>query len=344
MRIRAPLAIALLLGVLAVVFPTLSVSLVTGQPFPRRDALIGILMGISVLFGDFSKISPKDIWAIQLMRWQQPIFGELGSNFFLRRTMPSSVFNAPAEEFRVDERTSVYVSQGCRGKPLVFYVHGGGTVIGDARDTLFYYFSQQFCVYSVEYPLAPEFPYPHAVNHTYSALVYASDHAFKVSGADSSNGITLVGISGGGLIAGAVMHKALEARHPRIKRQILLVPMLSPSLATWSYLSNFRLHILDGLSLTFFWSMYLVNIPPHRCAKDRFCSPLAAEKEDVRNMPPTTIFVGSHDALRAEGEAYAQELQQAGVKAEVILLPGSHLCLLFPEHMAIVTGKIVSDA
>jgi acetyl esterase len=232
-----------------------------------------------------------------------------------------------------DNVTLIKISNGVvREKIIVIWFHGGGMVFGSAQDYMIAYelASRGWLVLSVEYALAPEYPYPKGVMDGVSAVEWVKMNI----GNDKLHGVNrfiLSGISAGGLMTTAVTHKLLLMERSNNKQQpwlpILTVP-ISPTytpLPLQSYLENWETHLLPARRMTWYWNMYMGknNLDGLvSCVSDPICSPLAPM--NLHGMPPTLIFYGTKDVLTTETQIYIDLLKKHACDVKVIILSGSH--------------------
>jgi acetyl esterase len=200
---------------------------------------------------------------------------------------------------------------------LVFY-HGGGFVIGDldTHDDLCRCLANgSGCrVVSVGYRLAPEHPFPAAVEDAYAAAKWVSDHAadFGIAGE-----IAVGGDSAGGNLAAVVCQRA-KADGPKIAFQLLIYPVTQLGQAELpSMRENAEGYFLERRSMDWFTRMYCPDAA-HR--SDPRLSPLLAK--DLSGLPPAYVVTAGFDPLRDEGKAYADKLDAAGVPVTHVHYPG----------------------
>jgi acetyl esterase len=140
-------------------------------------------------------------------------------------------------------------------------------------------------VLSVDYRLAPEAPYPAAVDDLVRALEWLGGRRIAVGG-DS---------------AGGYLAAMLARRFPeRVSGQVLICPALDPAMA-YPDLDDYGLHRDE---MRFFWDAFTPN------GLDPAANPLLF---DPAGMPPAVVITAELDVLRDEGERYAYRLQAAGV-------------------------------
>lgn len=205
-------------------------------------------------------------------------------------------------------------------RPVIIYYHGGGWVMGDldSHDNICRSLAKKTggIVVSVGYRLAPEYPFPAAVDDAYAALGWVSEKALFLGG-DPAHIVT-AGDSAGANLAAAIGLAARDRNGPSICGQVLAYPVTD--LSTFdrpSYRDFSQGYYLTRLYMEEFRKRYLPNI------EDRFnphASPLLAS--NLGNLPPTLVITAGFDVLRDEGEAFAERLRVAGVPVVASHYPG----------------------
>jgi acetyl esterase/lipase len=202
------------------------------------------------------------------------------------------------------------------GAPVLVYAHGGGWATGSVetvdRQCRRVANRSGCAVLSVDYRLAPEHPFPAAIEDVQAALGWLRDVPSEV-GVDGTR-IAIGGDSAGGHLATVVARRERDAGRP-LAYQILIYPVVDPSRSSASYRSLGR-YGLDAETMALFWAMF---VPPGVDDADPDVSPLAA---DLAGMPPTLILTAEFDVLRDEGEAYGDALVAAGVPTVVVRYQG----------------------
>jgi acetyl esterase len=168
-------------------------------------------------------------------------------------------------------------------------------------------------VLSVDYRLAPEHPFPAALDDTLAAVRWAAGEGASVGG-DASR-LAVAGDSAGGQLA-AVAARLLREDVP-LRLQALVYPVTDAGLNTPSYRAFGTGHGLTAAGMERFWRFYLDG----HDGTDPDVAPLRAG--DLAGVAPAWILTASHDVLRDEGEAYAQALQEAGVPVTLRRWPGT---------------------
>ena len=201
--------------------------------------------------------------------------------------------------------------------PLFVLLHGGGWVIGDldTADNMARFICKRavFAVLSVDYRLAPEHPFPAAVDDSFAAVCWAAEHAPELHG--DANRIVVGGDSAGGSLSAVVSQLAHQMCAPRLAGQVLFYPGTdSSSLDTSSYREFGEKSLgLPKRDVEWFLDQYV----PHRPDRlNPLVSPLLAA--DVHGLAPALVVTAEYDVLRDEGEAYARRLEQAGVKVRLM--------------------------
>lgn len=205
--------------------------------------------------------------------------------------------------------------------PVIYFIHGGGMMLCDFRsgidDKIEWADKFGTAVVSVDYRLAPENPHPAPVHDCYAGLTWLAENGESI-GADPSK-IVVVGESGGGGLAAAVTLLARDRQAPAIHGQMLICPMLDDrndslsgwqmtGLGSWSRISN-----ATGWTALLGDARGTDDVSP-------YASP--ARADDLSNLPPTFIDVGSAETFRDEDIEYANRIWAAGGQAELHVWPG----------------------
>ncbi|WP_329572073.1 alpha/beta hydrolase [Kitasatospora sp. NBC_01266] len=207
--------------------------------------------------------------------------------------------------------------------PLLYYLHGGGMIMGNAWSVLPRVLREwalplRLAVISVEYRLAPQARYPGPVEDCYAGLVWAADHAAAL-GLDADR-VILAGKSAGGGLAAALALLTRDRGGPVPIGQLLLSPMLDDRNDTFSSHQLAGRDTWDRTSNTTAWQAALgdrygaADLPPYAAP---------ARATDLSGLPPAYLEVGSAETLRDEAVAYANAIWQAGGEAELHVWPGA---------------------
>jgi acetyl esterase len=238
-------------------------------------------------------------------------------------------------------------------RPTLVFFHGGGFVMGDldTHDNQ----CRRLCheldavVVSVEYRLAPEHPFPAAVEDALAATRWVADRLARLGG--DPDRLAVAGDSAGGNLATGVAQAwpdEVAAGRPALAAQLLLYPVVDlvdddgkryPSRAEYA-----EIGLLTGDELRWFGDHYVgdrefettsspaveptVTSPDDREAGNRAVDAVEGDVVDRRDprlsplygrlegLPPTLIVTAEVDPLRDEGEVYAAALRDAGVEVE----------------------------
>ncbi|MEV5940061.1 alpha/beta hydrolase [Streptomyces sp. NPDC051994] len=207
--------------------------------------------------------------------------------------------------------------------PLLYYMHGGGMIMGNAWSVLprllrEWALALELAVISVEYRLAPHARYPGPVEDCYAGFVWAAAHAAEL-GVDADR-VVIGGKSAGGGLAAALALLVRDRGGPRAIGQLLLSPMLDDRSDTFSARQMAGVDTWDRTSNTTAWQALLgdrygaADLPPYAAP---------ARATDLSRLPPAYIEVGSAETFRDEGVAYANAIWQAGGQAELHVWPGA---------------------
>jgi acetyl esterase len=218
----------------------------------------------------------------------------------------------------------VFTPPGAGPHPALLHFHGGGFVLGTI-DSLFndakcaHICNAAGCVVvTVEYRLAPEFPFPTAPEDCYAALLWTTENADRL-GIDAAR-IAVGGESAGGNLAAVVALMTRDRNGPPLALQLLEVPVtdMSDGAAGHPSVSLFgEGYGLDRRHMDEFSRTYLTNPAD---GSNPYASPLLAD--DLAGVAPAHVLTGEYDILRDSGEAYARRLENAGVRTTLHRQPG----------------------
>ena len=205
--------------------------------------------------------------------------------------------------------------------PAVYFVHGGGMVMGDNRsgvmEALDWADALELAVVSVEYRLAPENPHPAPVQDCWAGLLWTVEHATEL-GIDPAR-VIVAGQSAGGGLAAALALLARDHDGPALAGQLLMCPMLDDRNNSPSAVQMVGQGVWDRTANDTGWTALL---GASRGGPD--VSPYAAPARatDLSGLPPAFIDVGSAETFRDEDVAHAGRIWQAGGRAELHVWPG----------------------
>jgi acetyl esterase len=203
----------------------------------------------------------------------------------------------------------IYRPRGAVGAlPLVVNFHGGGWTIGslDSADWLCSHVAvgTRAVVVSVDYRLAPEHPFPAAVDDAVAAARWAAAHLGELGGDDR---LAVAGDSAGGNLA-AVVAQQLHADGTPVTAQFLIYPAVDSAGEYPSRVENAKGYFLEQPTMDWFYGHYAGGWDD---PADPRLSPLRAA--DLSGLAPALVVTAEFDPLRDEGEAYAEALRAAGV-------------------------------
>jgi len=259
-------------------------------------------------------------------QWRLPI-EEVRASF--RALWSPSMTGALVEIAGVEDRTldteagavraRVFTPTADGPRPIMMYFHGGGYVKGGVIET------DAFCrrlagttgdvVVSVDYRLAPEHPYPAALDDAYHSSLWAYENAGALGGTKGS--FSVCGESAGGNLAAVICLLARSSAEIEISRQILLQPVVDFTLSFPSIDMPASECLVPREDLAWYYEEYY---GPDADTKDFRVSPIFAD--DLSGLPPALIITAEHDTLRDEAKAYADRLESSGVPTKYSYYPG----------------------
>ncbi len=200
---------------------------------------------------------------------------------------------------------------GLENRPLIVYFHGGGWTIGDL-DTCdsvcrFLALNVPATVLSVDYRLAPEHPFPAAVDDAWAAFLWAAVDNSRL-GVDPAR-IAVAGDSAGGNLAATVGLRARDEGGPHPALQVLLYPITDAVGGQRSRDEFAKGFLLSRTDMDWFERHYL---PPGVDRSDPRVSVLRSP--NLSGLPPAYVATAGFDPLRDEGEDYAAQMREAGVQ------------------------------
>jgi acetyl esterase len=216
-------------------------------------------------------------------------------------------------------RARMYRPGGGAGLPVLVYYFGGGWSLGtlDAGEGVCRMLANAVgCVtIAVEYRLAPEHPFPAAVEDCYAGAAWAAAHAGELGG--DATRLAVGGDSSGGNLAAAVALLSRDRGGPAITHQLLVYPNTDYQADTPSMRELNDEYFFNPASVRWYWGMYLATPED---GTNPLASPLRAD--DLSGLPAATVITAEYDPLRDEADAYAARLRADGVPAEIIRYTG----------------------
>ncbi|MFN8050676.1 MAG: alpha/beta hydrolase [Acidimicrobiales bacterium] len=210
-------------------------------------------------------------------------------------------------------------SGGAGPHAALLWIHGGGYVIGNAaqEDAFCRFVSRRLgiVVASVEYRLAPEHPFPAPLHDCHDALV-------ALAGRDDVDRSRIVvgGASAGGGLAAGLAALAVERGEVAPILQLLSYPMLDDRTVLRTGIDERHFRLWNNRSNRFGWESYLGREPG---SSDVPGLAAPARLDDLADLPPAWIGVGTLDLFHDEDLAYAARLRLAGVPCEVTVVDGA---------------------
>jgi len=214
----------------------------------------------------------------------------------------------------------IYTPPGEGPFPVVAWIHGGGFWMGDELamwDGTCSRLAKQVgaVVASIGYRLAPEHPFPAAVEDSFAGLRFVAAHAGEWRG-DASR-LAVMGGSAGGNLAAVMAQRARDEGGPALAYQVLIVPAVTADDGATESRRMFAAgYGLDGVS-----DMVAAYLPNPADRTLAWASPLLAER--FEGLPRALILTAEFDPLRDEGELYAERLRAAGVEVTLQRMPGA---------------------
>jgi acetyl esterase/lipase len=239
----------------------------------------------------------------------------------------------------------IYRCGEVRRAPVVVYCHAGGFALGnldtDHRQCVELARRAGCAVVSVHYRLAPEHPYPAALDDAIAVLNWVVTNAAELD-VDAAR-LAVAGSSAGGALAACLAQRAADKSLPPIAFQLLHQPVLDDR-ATASKAEFRTSPAFDGEAAELMWRHYLRAEPPAPA-----CVP--ARRSRLDGLPPALITCAEIDPFRDEAIDYARRLLRAGVSTELhvfdrtchgfdSLLPG----LPSSERLFTMQGDALSNA
>lgn len=210
-----------------------------------------------------------------------------------------------------------------RPVPALLWLHGGGFLFGspefDQHNNIAMVRELGITVAAVDYRLAPQHPFPAALEDAYAALRWLNAQAATL--AITTERIAIGGSSAGGGLAAALVLMAADRGELSVAFQLLLYPMLDDRTVLRTDVDASNLRMWDLRSNRYGWTAYLGQ-EPGSGGVSPYAAP--ARRDNLAGLPPAWIGTGGFDLFRDENLAYAKRLQAAGVACETQLVPGAY--------------------
>jgi acetyl esterase/lipase len=219
-------------------------------------------------------------------------------------------------------RLRLYLPQHAVSGSGLLWIHGGGLVIGAAKQ------DDRLCistaarlgipVVSVEYRLAPEAPFPAAIDDAHTAWEWMTTNAASLS-IDPTR-LAVGGESAGGSIAASLVHRLHDEGGIQPVAQWLFAPMLDDRTAARRELDDLDHPVWNNRANRFGWASYLGSepgvdvVPPYA---------VPSRRSDLAGVPPAWLYTGDIELFHDEIVAYADRLRAAGVPVGFETVPGA---------------------
>lgn len=230
----------------------------------------------------------------------------------------------PAQEGTEPLRLRVYRPVDAEGNLAgIYWIHGGGFLFGvpEQNEGLCIRFAKEVgaVVVSPDYRLAPEHPYPAALDDSYAGLVWFFDNAASL-GVDEAR-IAVAGASAGGNLCAATVLMARDKGEVAPAFQMPLYPMIDDRFATPASHEVMDERVWNNEANEFAWKAYIGDA----MGTDEATAYMAPSRaEDLSGLPPAYSCVGTLDPFRDDTMTYMARLAQAGVPTEFHLYPGAY--------------------
>lgn len=223
---------------------------------------------------------------------------------------------ARTEDHVVDGvRVRVYVPYATGPLPMLVFLHGGGWVVGDLRS------HDRFCrrlaadvgqvVVAVDYPLAPESPYPAGLDVAVDVIRWIRGNAAVFQGDPAR--VAIGGDSAGGNLAAAACLRLRDLGEAPPSFQVLIYPALDLRCLTASYDALGEGYLLTKQSIRWYLSHYGAEETDPRAS--------VLLEPDLSGLPDAIVVTAGFDPLRDDGEQYVARLREAGVGVTFLPFP-----------------------
>ena len=200
-------------------------------------------------------------------------------------------------------------------RPLYVDIHGGGWALMspemDEEINQLMLKKANVKIISIDYPKAPQNPFPEGIEAVYEVIKHYSDNAgtYKID----RNNIGIGGYSSGGNFATVASIMANERKDFKIKYQVLCYPGTDAAEDPYK-----KPKCRKGLTNKMIEAIVLCYVTDSAQARSPYASPVYATKEQLTGLPPAlVILAGDGDPLTPEGLRYIKKLEEAGVQVEL---------------------------
>jgi acetyl esterase len=295
-------------------------------------------MNLDPVFEPLRKMPPPDFGDIPAARAQM---ASMQAMLPPRRSADVSFDDRVIEGGGGKIKIRVYEPKHGGHRGALLYFHGGGFVVGDLdteHSQCLDHAEHAGCiVVSVDYRLAPEFPFPAAHEDGWTALGWLAANA-KTLGVDPDR-IAVGGASSGATLAAGLALRARDEGFPALRLAMLVQPSLDHLQTQISARTFSDTPFLTSEHLPSIWRTYFGAHPPTGKTLS-YAAPAAAER--LTGFPPVFLIVGELDPLRDEALAFAMRLIADGVEVELHLLAGAPHGFDLVEHAPVT--QLMRDA
>jgi acetyl esterase len=269
--------------------------------------------------------------ARQFMAARMPLFGEGPEVFQIEN------WNIPTRSGEIPGRLLLPKN---KATALIVFYHGGGWVIGgiDESEIIARFLVEKTgaAVALIGYRLAPEYPFPAAIEDCYDGLLWAAKEASPLR---LNVPLVVAGDSAGGNLATVCTMLARDQGEPKIALQIMMYPVCDCDMGTDSYKAFGAGYVLTAPDMGWFYDHYLQGNKAKRA--DPLVSPLRAR--ELKGLPPALIQTAEYDVLRDEAETYGKRLAAAGVKVWIKRYQGVTHGFIRMQNMLDVARRAMDD-
>lgn len=272
-----------------------------------------------ILFKAIKEVSNKEISIKNNYKLFRIIENIMNKSIFNNNKYEDVVFNLKDREIK----GRVFYPPSEK-KGLVIFIHGGGWVSGSVEsytNTCIEMAKElKRTIISIDYRLAPEYPYPNGFNDCYETVKLIMDNLDKVG--VKRKDVCLMGDSAGGNLVAAISIKAKIKREFRISKQILLYPALyldySKNTKHKSVIEKGKDYLLTQKQLQEYVALYVSD---KKDLDSPFVSPLKGKF--LFAQPDTLIITADHDPLKDEAKSYALKLKMHFNRVHLYTITGS---------------------
>lgn len=218
---------------------------------------------------------------------------------------------ARVEDYRIPTRAGAIPARLLAAdapQALIVYLHGGGWTIGSIEewDALARTLANAMpaAVLVLGYRLAPEHPFPAALEDSWDALAWAAEQVEQLAGARVP--LIVMGDSAGGNLAAVLAQQARDAGGPALAAQALVYPVTDATMSSASYAEFADDPVFSSADVAWLTRQYVPDLERRR---DPAVSPAFGRLD---GLPPALVLTAQYDPLRDEGKAYAAALRAAG--------------------------------